>query len=100
MVSESYIKRKTEELKKIDVSRNLILIELNYFYGLYDSIRTESYETCTKIEGAYKEFCDTYIQVSDAHSKILHQRLDEGAKWCDKMLKMREGEKNGHSENK
>ena len=100
MVSESYIKRKTEELKKIDVSRNLILIELNYFYGLYDSIKTESYETCTKVEGAYKEFCDTYLQVSDAHSKILHQRLDEGAKWCEKMLKMREEEKNGHSENK
>lgn len=100
MVSESFIQRKTEELKKIDVSRNLILIELNYFYGLYDSITTEAYETCTEIDGVYKEFCETYRKVSDAHSKILHQRLDEGAKWCDKMLKMREGEKNGHSENK
>lgn len=98
MVSESYIQRKTEELKKLDVSHNLILIELNYFYGLYDSIKTESYETCTKIEGAYKEFCDVYIQVSDAYSKIVRQRLDEDTKWCDKMLKMRDG-KNRHSEN-
>lgn len=87
MVSESYIQRKTEELKKLDVSRNLIMLELNYFYGLYDSIITESYETCDNIEGAYKEFCDTYEKMRDKYSKILHQQLNNDLVICNKILK-------------
>lgn len=93
MVSEAYIARKTNELKKLDIERNLIIIELNQYYGIYDAITTEAYEKGIKLEGAYCEFCDTYKKASQAHSDFLHAKMDESAKWCDQMLKMLERSK-------
>lgn len=87
MVSEKFIQSKLEKLKTLDVSRDLIVIELQYYFGLYDVITSECFDNLEVPTGVYKEFCDTYRELSSKHSQIISKRLDNDYKICENILK-------------
>ncbi len=86
MVNESYIRRKIEELEKLDVHSSTFIMEFSRFYGILEVISQEAYDEGVKFTGVYKQFEDKYHELSDKHSKIIMKQFEEDAVICDRIL--------------
>lgn len=87
MVSEKFITKQLNKLKKLDINDNVTNASLQYFYGLYDSIITEAYECNIHVNGIYKEYCDTYNNIQEQFTQALLAKMKKDVKICDKLLK-------------
>lgn len=87
MVNESYIRRKIEELEKLDVHNPMFMMEFSRFYGILEVISQAAYDEGIKFTGVYKQFEDKYHELSDKHSKIIMKQFEEDAVICDRILR-------------
>lgn len=86
MVSTEFISKQLNKLKNINLNDNATNMNLHYFYGLYDSIMTEAYEHNIKVDGIYKEFCNTYNSMQKKYTNALLIKMKEDVKLCDRIL--------------
>lgn len=77
MVSERYVQSKLMDLNLLDLNKDSVGTDLQYFYGIYDTIMAEFLETSKVPDGIYKEYCSTFETMNKRYYKTVIDRLDK-----------------------